>query len=86
MKELIATFILALVVSCLLNSLQGSAPPSPWPVGINDVNQIQYGLKRDDMAIGEMDYVNGSRPAKIMSGIDERSDERNSDFPLGAAN
>lgn len=86
MKELIALFFFALITSCLINSIGGTQPPFNWPVGISGVGESGFGIKRDEGNIGEVNYTDGSRQNKFMSKIDEKSDERNVEFPLGAAN
>ena len=86
MKEMISSFIFALVLSCLLNSITQESPPYPWPVGVNQVNQSSLGLKRDEGNIGETQYVDGARPVTIMTAVDDKSGERNVDMPLGANN
>lgn len=86
MKEFISSFIVALILSCLFNSMNESAPPYPWPVGINQVKETPLGLKRDEGNIGEMQMVDGARPATMMTLVDEKSNDRNIDMPLGANN
>ncbi len=86
MKELISTFIIALILSCLFNSAFEGQSPYPWPVGVNQVKETSLGLKRDEGNIGEMQYVDGARPTTIMTVVNEKSADRNIDMPLGANN
>lgn len=86
MKEMICSFILALVLSCLINSISEGQPPYPWPVGVNQVKEAPLGLKREEGNIGEMQYVDGSRPVTVMTAVDDKSDQRNVDMPIGANN
>jgi hypothetical protein len=86
MKEMICSFLFALVLSCLLNSVYESGPPFPWPVGVNQVKEAPLGMKREEGNIGEMQYVDGARPVTIMTAVDEQGGERNVDMPLGANN
>jgi hypothetical protein len=86
MKEVISVFLFCLVVSCLLASFDPQQPPFPWPVGINGTRESEFGTRRDESAIGEVNYVDASRPSAFMTKIDAKSDERNVEFPLGAAN
>lgn len=87
MKELICTFIFALVVSCVMNSFADGPPPFPWPVGVSNVGKTDLGMKkRDEGNIGEMEYVNGARPVQIITEVNDQTDNRMADFPLGANN
>lgn len=86
MKAFVCTFIFALVLSCLINTIDSPYQPYPWPVGLSGVTESSFGLKRDEGMIGEVNYVDKSRHNKFMTKIDEKSDERNVEFPLGAAN
>ncbi len=86
MKAVIGTFLFALIFSCLVNSIGPQQAPYPWPVGISGVGESAFGVKRDEGNIGEVNYTDGNRQNKFMSKIDEKSDERNVEFPLGAAN
>jgi hypothetical protein len=91
MKEIICSFIIALVLSCLLNSLGymlagEQMQPSPWPVGVTNVQESKIGLKRDEENIGEVQYVDGARPVTIITGVEHNSNQRNGDMPLGANN
>lgn len=87
MKEMICSFIFALVFSCLINSIfQGQPPAYPWPVGISQVTESPLGLKREAGDIGEFGYYDGAKPTTIMTSIDDKSDQRNVDMPLGANN
>jgi len=85
-KAIIGTFLFALLVSCLINSIDNPYQPYPWPVGMSGVTESSFGLKRDESNIGEVNYTDGARNNKFMTKIDEKSDERNVEFPLGAAN
>jgi hypothetical protein len=86
MKEVIVSFILALVVSCVLSSLGPGYQPYPYPVGLNDVSESSFGLKRTEGNIPEVNYTDASRPTKFMTRVDEGSDNREAEWPLGANN
>jgi hypothetical protein len=87
MKEVIVIFLFALVVSSLVGGFDPTLQPYPWPVGISDVKQNTLGVgKRDESSVGEVNYVNGTRPDFYMTQVDEKSTERNISFPLGASN
>lgn len=86
MKEIIATFILALLVSCLLNSLGPGYQPYPYPVGLSNVTESAFGLKRSEGNIPEVNYTDGSRATRFMTKIDDTSEDREAEWPLGANN
>lgn len=86
MKELIYSFLFALLASCIFNGLVAAVPPYPYKVGINDVKESGFGLRREEGNYPEIQYADGSRASMFMSSIDENGQERNVEFPLGAAN
>ena len=86
MKEAICAFLFALIASCLLSSLTIQVPPYPWPVSLSDVSESSFGLKRDEGNIPEIHYTDLSRATKFMTTVDEASEERNVEWPLGANN
>lgn len=86
MKELIITFLFALLLSCLLNGIGQEYSTEPLPVSIKGVAESSFGLRRDAGDIGEINFVDKPRDNKFMTTIDEKSEERNVDFPLGANN
>ena len=89
MKEAIFLFIFAMVVTCLVGSLDPSLKPYPWPVSINGVKDSGgFGVNRSDPQYGEVNYVDKPRTEQFMTTIDEKSEDRNSgtSFPLGANN
>jgi len=86
MKELLFTFILSLIVSSLVNGWFFPSAAYLMPVGMKDMNESSFGLKRDASDLAEINLTDQSRSNKFMTQIDETSDERNVDFPIGANN
>jgi hypothetical protein len=86
MKAVVITFIIALVVSCLVNGLLNESPPAPQPVGIGDTTEGGFGIKRVESDIPEIGISDGSHPNRFMTSIDDGSIDRNVDWPLGANN
>jgi hypothetical protein len=86
LKGIIFGFLIALLLSCLLNSIVFDVPPSPVPVGIGDSKAGSLGLTREEADIPEINYTQATHPNRYMTGIDDKSPERNVEWPLGANN
>ncbi len=86
MKELLFSFVLVLIVSSLVNGWFFQSAVYLMPVGLKDMNESSFGLKRDASDLAEVNLTDQSRTNKFMTQIDETSPERNVDFPIGANN
>ena len=86
MKGIIIGFLIALLLSCLLNSLVFDVPPYPVPIGIGDSKPAAFGLKRDEADIPEINYTQSVHPNRYMTSVEEKGQDRNVEWPLGANN
>ena len=86
MKSIIVSFLLVLVLSCLLFSIVDRTPPYSLPVGIGHIKESGLGLERQEGSIPEIQMTDTSRGAGYMTKIEEKSTDRNAEFPLGANN
>lgn len=86
MKAIIGSFLLVLVLSCLLFSLVEQPPPYPMPVGIGHVKESGFGTERAEGNIPEIHLTDTTRGVGYMTKIDEKTSERSAEFPLGANN
>ncbi len=87
MKAYVVSFFLMLVLSCLLFSLiPEQPPPYPMPVGIGHVRESSFGMERAEGNIPEIHLADTARGVGYMTKIDEKSNERTAEFPLGANN
>ncbi|MBY0551702.1 MAG: hypothetical protein K2W95_30745 [Candidatus Obscuribacterales bacterium] len=93
-KDLIVSFLIVLLVACLLNSIgialgvvQGYMP-YPWPSAINGVSEAKggFGMKRDDLIYPEIHFTEKDRTVQYMTGISDGKERANVEFPLGANN
>lgn len=75
-----------LVLSCLLFSIFDQTPPYPMPVGIGHVKESGFGMERAEGNIPEIHLSDTARGVGFMTKIDEKSNERTAEFPLGANN
>ncbi|MBX9771151.1 MAG: hypothetical protein K2X29_07255 [Candidatus Obscuribacterales bacterium] len=87
MKAYVVSFVLMLVLSCLLFSLiPEQPPPYPMPVGVGHVRESGFGMERAEGNIPEIHLTDTARSVGFMTKIDEKSNERTAEFPLGANN
>ena len=86
MRGIIVGFLIALLLSCLLNSIVFDVPPYPVAVGIGESKPSSFGLTRDEADIPEINYTQSVHPNRFMTSIEEKSQERNVEWPLGANN
>src|SRR5439155_27179411 len=84
MKEAIVLFIFALIVSSLVGGLDTSQEPQNWKVGVSDMVDSEFGVQRKENSYGEVNYVNEPQPYLFMTNIDEKSEQWNVQYPLGA--
>jgi hypothetical protein len=94
MKEFLTTILVALVLSCIFNSVSiwmgesPNLPPYPYGAGIKEVKTSapHFGCKREDSCIPEIEFNGSARPSYFITDITEKGDRSNAEFPLGANN
>lgn len=95
MKEFVITVFIALMLSCLFNSvaiwmgLLPSYPPYPYGSCIKDkIGEVKLGTKRqDDQIYPEIDITSrGARPSGFITEVNDTTERCSAEFPLAANN